>query len=125
MRVVHLKVVVITGSREWPNRAAIASALEGAEMLIVGDCPTGADAIALEIAKAWDVITVVLVADWKRFGNHAGPMRNKEMAAKAHLERASGMDVHCHAFPLPGSRGTPDCIRQLEAQGFAVTVYPP
>lgn len=41
------------------------------------------------------------------------------------LRNDSEMDVHCHAFTLPGSRGTPDCIRQLEAQGFTVTVHPP
>lgn len=124
-----MKTVVVTGSRTWTNRAAIASTLEGAELLIVGDCPTGADAIALEIAKEWDVITVVLVADWKRYGKtgptNAGHMRNGEIVTRAVLERASGMDVHCHAFPPPGSRGTPDCIRQLEAQGFAVTIHPP
>lgn len=119
-----MKTVVVTGSRSWPNRTAIASALEGAELLIVGDCPTGADAIALEIAKEWDVITVVLVADWKQYGKRAGMIRNGAIVARAVLERASGMDVHCHAFPLPGSRGTPDCIRQLEAQGFVVTVHP-
>lgn len=45
-----MKVAVVTGSRTWQNRAAIAYCLEGAELLIVGDCPTGADAIALEIA---------------------------------------------------------------------------
>lgn len=120
-----VKVVVVTGSREWTDRASIAAAIEGAELLIVGDCPTGADAIALEIAKEWDVIAEVLIANWKALGNRAGPVRNGAMVARAVLERTHGMDVYCHAFPLPGSRGTPDCIRQLEAHGFPVTIHPP
>lgn len=118
-----MKVAVVTGSRTWQNRAAIAYCLEGAELLIVGDCPTGADAIALEIAREWDIISVVLVADWKQYGKRAGPVRNGAIVARAVLERTHGMDVSCHAFPLPGSRGTPDCIRQLEAHGFVVTIH--
>lgn len=143
-----MRVVVITGSRKWTDRAAIERAMAGAELLIVGDCPTGADALALAIAFEWDIFPIVFAAskkraaelatlwkrtnqraairtpaaDWEVHGKHAGPMRNREIAATAHLERASGMDVVCYAFPLPDSVGTVDCMSQLRAAGFTVTL---
>lgn len=120
-----MKVVVLTGSRDWSDRAAIEHVLLGAELLIVGDCPTGADAIALELATAWDIIPVVLRADWDTHGRpKAAYLRNQAIADRAALERASGMDVCCYAFPLAGSRGTYDCKRRLEAHGFVVTMAP-
>lgn len=115
-----MRVVVITGSRDWTDRAAIEAALIGAELLIVGDCPTGADAIALEVAKAWDIIAAVHIAEWKRLGKRAGPVRNGAIVARAALERTHGMDVRCHGFPLPKSVGTLDCMAQLRAAGFEV-----
>jgi hypothetical protein len=125
-----VNVVVITGSRSWPDRAAIERALTGAELLIIGDCPTGADAIALAVAKEWDIIAAVFVADWKRYpvrnpdgsrnSENAGPRRNKEIADRAFLERQQGMDVKCYAFPIPGSIGTYDCKARLVAAGFEV-----
>lgn len=141
-------VVAITGSREWFDRAAIEAALAGAEMLIVGDCPTGADELALELAFEWDIWPMVMCAskkraallamswkamnrrgtiytcaDWEVHGKHAGPMRNRELATRAALEKQLGMDVRCHAFPLAKSVGTRDCISQLRAVGLQVDVH--
>jgi hypothetical protein len=118
-----VKVIALTGSREWTDRAAIEQALAGAELLLVGDCPTGADAIALQVAKEWDVIVRVFAADWDRLGKFAGPQRNEVLASHAAGERAYGMDVHCHAFPLGESRGTRDCIGRLLSKGLHVEVH--
>ena len=142
-----MKTVVITGSRSWPESepGPIADALRGAEALIVGDA-TGADAIALRLALEWDVIvnvyaasrkrfdelhemsarrpmTVVLAADWEVDFKKAGPKRNGVMVQRAVTEREDGMDVICHGFPLPGSTGTVDCIKQLHKARFDVRVF--
>jgi hypothetical protein len=61
-----MKTVVITGSRDWADRNAIAVVLRGADRLVVGDCRSGADAIALGIAFAWDIIPTVLAASDER-----------------------------------------------------------
>lgn len=123
--------------------ALIERALLGAELLIVGDAK-GGDKLALEIALAWDIIPAVYCADAKRFEQlqaqgiqcflstvtwqmdrvRAGPVRNAMMVRRAFEERAAGMDVCCSAFPGPKSVGTYDCMTQLKAAGFDVTVEP-
>jgi hypothetical protein len=143
-----MRTVVITGSRHWSDPEPIKVALQGADRLIVGDCPpdrgtqASADAIALSVALRWDIIPVVLaaspdraaflrkrgvhvelVSDWTRDGRRAGPLRNSAIATAAREALAMG-EVRCHAFPWSGSVGTVDCIRQLRAAGLAVEVHP-
>lgn len=115
-----MKVVCITGSRRWTDRAAIERVLAGAELLIVGDCPTGADRIATDIAREWDIIAAVYKADWETLGKYAGPNRNEAVAARAALERAYHMDVSAHAFLMADSKGTVDCLNRLRVHGFNV-----
>lgn len=142
-----MRTVVITGSRSWTDREAIQATLRGADSLIVGDCPPdprtrgSADAIALWTALRWDVVPqvfaasaaraallrskgvhVTLASDWERDGRRAGPLRNTAIARAASRARELGV-VECHAFPLPTSVGTFDCIQQLRAAGFTVDVH--
>lgn len=139
----------MTGARQWSSPLPIGAALLGADRLIVGDCPpdpvtrSSADALALLMALRWDIIPLVLaaspsraaflrqrgvhvelVSDWLRDGKRAGPLRNEAIAQAARDARTFG-EVLCHAFPLPGSIGTHDCIRRLRAKGFAVQVHLP
>lgn len=141
-----MRVVLVTGSRRWNQLEPVQEALAGAEKLIVGDA-TGADELALQTALAWDIIPVVFTAsdrradqlekefrgylqvircsDWdkKRDGDGAGPKRNGFMGTHAKIDRIHGFDVDCHAFPLEGSVGTWNCVRQLAEAGFAATVH--
>lgn len=96
----------------------------GADFVILGDA-TGADDIAYQIAKAWDILYSRHKANWSRYGKRlAGPIRNAAMVAEAKLMRSTGfVEVECHAFPLPGSTGTYDCIEQLEREGFRVWLH--
>jgi hypothetical protein len=112
--------ILVTGSRNWADRDAVWSALNKAAsvrsiILVHGDCPTGADAMA----KAWcrtqpDVLEEAHPADWERYGKAAGPKRNQKMVDL-------GADI-CLAFPLPDSRGTLDCMAKAEAAGIPVRV---
>ena len=137
-----MKIVVISGSRSWDDEEAVARALYGAELLIVGDA-NGADRIALLKALEWDIIPAVYCADadtygvyqrdkipsflspvtWQQDRRRAGPIRNAMMVRRAFEERLAGMDVRCHAFPGPKSVGTYNCKAQLEAAGFVVNCY--
>jgi hypothetical protein len=115
-----MRRVLVTGSRDWPNRDAVTFTLlneraRGDFILVHGDCPTGADRFAREHAKAYGIATEVYPADWARFGRAAGPKRNQEMVD-------SGIDV-CHAFPLGVSRGTRDCMRRVEHAGVPLIVH--
>lgn len=122
--------VIVTGSRNHPDRAFVWAALDaklagaGSLFLLIGDCPTGADAHALAWAKqrhgegkrvGWKEFP----ADWTRFGRAAGPIRNQAMID-------AGADL-CLAFPWPGARnaGTWDCARRAKAAGIRVEVCRP
>ena len=112
--------IIITGSRHWIDRDEIDYLLywacqEDEELVIVhGGCPTGADAIADEIARGMDIPVEVHPADWS-LGRRAGPLRNQRMVDL-------GADA-CHAFPLADSRGTWDCVRRAEAAGIPVVIH--
>lgn len=117
--------ILITGSRDWADRALIEQAIDQAcarlngqdlpVVLVHGGCPTGADLIAdgIAYAREWDVERHA--ARWKRDGgNRAGPVRNQRMAAL-------GADV-CLAFPRPGSRGTQSAIAAAQKHGILTYV---
>lgn len=117
--------ILVTGSRVWPDAEAVRDALNEAltaarargETLtvVVGDCPTGADAHALKWALRSGVRSEVHVADWRTHGRAAGPIRNRHMID-------SGIDV-VYAFPYGESRGTRGTMRLAEAEGIPVHNY--
>lgn len=125
--------ILVTGSRDWTDRAAIAEALrpwiEQAELdgqdalavgrslppapvLVHGGCPTGADALADGLFASWGLPREVHPADWSTHGKPAGPIRNAEMVAL-------GATVVL-AFPLGASRGTRNCMRLARKAGLFV-----
>jgi hypothetical protein len=115
--------ILVTGSRNWTDREAIAEALLAVRdnqaptrstvmELVHGDCPTGADNIADRWARTWGWKVEPHPADWNRYGRKAGPIRNQQMVDL-------GADV-CLAFPLSDSRGTYDCMTRAKAAGIPV-----
>jgi hypothetical protein len=108
--------ILITGSRDWIDADSIEHALELFRLPLVvvhGDCPTGADAIAKRWADATDGARQEShPADWS-LGKKAGPLRNQEMVDL-------GGYYACLAFPLGESRGTRDCMRRAEKAGIPV-----
>lgn len=100
--------VLVTGSRTWRDKQAIADALlecwhdalqDGAPGIVVvhGACPQGADAMAAAWCVEQGVPAEAHPADWGRLGRRAGPVRNAAMAGL-------GAAV-CLAFVRDGSRG--------------------
>ena len=112
--------ILITGSRTWEDREKIFQELFGTGVkgipgdytrtLVSGACPTGADALAEDVARrmGWDVERHP--ADWKTHGKSAGFQRNAEMVA-------AGADV-CVAFIRNGSKGATMTADLAEAAGI-------
>jgi hypothetical protein len=111
--------VLVTGSRDWENRAVINQALfcfdHRDPTLVVGDCPTGGDAIALNFAEDHQWPIERFEANWDTYHKAAGPRRNKEMVN-------SGADV-CLAFIKKGSKGAANCAMLAEKAGIQVIKF--
>lgn len=119
--------VIVTGSREWQDEAAVRTALtrswrEAGQPLVVihGACPTGADRIASEWAREHEYAGITeepWPAKWKLYGRRAGPQRNAEMVA-------AGAAL-CLAFPFGQSSGTRHAMRCARAAGIPVHDFDP
>lgn len=118
--------IIVTGGRAYHRPQTVDRILNALDptMLVVGDCPTGADYHAREWAKrqraAVGDIAVdlrVYVADWqgaRKAGNvkTAGPVRNGWMVAE-------NRDA-AFLLAFPGGSGTASCIRKAMAAGMPV-----
>ena len=116
--------LLVTGSRSWTDRKVIRDALaqwwnengrNPDAVLISGACPTGADAIAESLWRQNGLTVERHPADWNRYGNRAGPIRNRQMVH-------SNPDAVV-AFIVDGSRGATGCVNEARKLGLPVTVY--
>ncbi len=119
-----MSLMLVTGSRHYNDVAKVWQALfdmeqsEGRELvLIVGDCPTGADLWARRWCYFYQRPALVFEADWENRGRAAGPERNQAMVDER--------PVIASAFlvDFDPCRGTRDCGRRLKASGIPTTVY--
>ena len=89
---------------------------EGKDITIVtGACPTGADAIAVSIAKTSGWTIENHPAEWGRYGKGAGPIRNSEMVNL-------GADV-CLAFIKNNSKGATHTASLSKKAGIETRIY--
>ncbi len=110
--------ILITGSREFDDYEFMEKTLEPFEwectMVIHGAAP-GADALASRWAYEHRKDVQPYGAKWRRYRSAAGGRRNSLM-----------LDKHPNAvvigFPLPGSKGTWDCIHKAQASQHRVIV---
>ena len=99
--------ILVTGSRNWTDFSTIQNRLmeipgsayptTSDTTLVSGACPTGADAMAEQVAVHVGWIVERHPADWNKHGKKAGFLRNAEMVNL-------GADL-CLAFILDGSKG--------------------
>lgn len=80
------------------------------DLVIHGGC-RGADEAADRWARSEHIPVISVPADWKKYGNAAGPIRNRKM-----------LEVHCpdYVVALPGGKGTDGMIRLAEGAGVPV-----
>jgi len=108
--------LLVFGSRKWTDREVIASTLnaylEAGTVVVHGDCRSGADRIAKQICEDKGITMDPHPADWDRYGNAAGPIRNEEMAA-------SGIAL---ALGFGDGAGTRDMHKRCVAHGIPVVM---
>jgi len=105
--------ILVTGSRDWTDFAAIVEALrdwKSPGAVLVEGGARGADRLAATIWRAWGLTVEEHPADWDRHGKRAGYLRNQEMIA-------AGADV-CLAFILDNSPGATHCANAAETAGI-------
>lgn len=115
--------VLFTGSRTFTNDGVVIEMLEGLlrkagtpqRLTIVHGGATGLDSLAGVFAQHFGMCVEVHYADWQKHGKAAGPIRNQAMVDL-------GADLII-AYPLPGGRGTQDCIERGARAGIPTIVY--
>jgi len=132
-------VVIVTGWRDWPEelRPVVYRnltdqyILHGPFVLLHGACtPRGSDEMvgADRYADDWgslfhpDVDLRRRPANWDKWGNAAGPLRNAAMVREAR-SLAPVKNIHGLAFPGPTSRGTRNCVRLMEDADIHVETW--
>lgn len=122
--------ILVTGSRDWEDVNKIWHAIleqdpcaehgecneECPKITIVhGACPTGADAIANDVAGAWGVEIEAHPAEWDKYGKRAGFIRNSKMVEL-------GADI-CLAFIRNKSKGSTMTANTAERAGIPTVRY--
>ena len=111
--------LLVCGSRRYSDGDRIESVLE--EYYRPGTVPTvihggccGADSLAGAAARSLAFDVECFYADWGRYGNAAGPIRNRQMLdTKPDLVIAFGE-----------GKGTDGCVRMAEQRGIPVRREP-
>ena len=108
--------LAISGYRNFHDYLAFKNILDQyvIDEIIVGDA-TGADALARKYSlEELGKLATVHYADWDRYGNSAGPIRNGKI-----LDDNPDLVI---AFLHANSRGTKRMIEQAGSRGFQVIV---
>ncbi len=110
--------VVVCGDRKWLNISIIEKRLlelPSDTIIVQGECD-GADSLARNIAREIGLDVVGFYANWNKYGNPAGPIRNiKMLDTKPHLVIAFHDD-------LTKSRGTKHIVKEARKRGIKVEV---
>lgn len=107
--------VLVCGGRDYDNWRELHQELNhftGHTLpTIIQGGAKGADFLAKVYAKFYGLECVEFPADWKKYGNKAGPIRNQQMLDEAKPDLV---------IAFPGGTGTADMISRAKNQGFEV-----
>lgn len=109
-------VLCVCGGRDYQDKDKVFSTLDRVnakrriDVLVQGECPTGADLFAKQWAKERGVQHFGFLANWREFGKRAGPMRNQQM-----VDFGLG-----GVIAFAGGHGTADMVRRAKQAGVTV-----
>lgn len=107
--------VIIAGTRTFEDREKIFAVLDYLHSLygftaVISGLARGPDTIGKEWAEERGIPVECCAADWKKYGNAAGIIRNSQMANEA------GPSGRLVAFHDNVSTGTADMIRKMDGR---------
>ena len=111
--------LIVAGGRKFTDRALVISTLNlierrsGMKLIIVSGCANGADSFGEFWAKQYERKIIPFPANWDKYGNDAGHIRNMDMAMYAEALLAFWDGV---------STGTKDMINQAIDNNLYVKV---
>jgi len=112
--------VAFTGGRAWRDESSVRAVVDrldpASALVLVGDCPTGLDALVRRLASARQLNVRVYEADWRREGRSAGPKRNERMLRDRPSVLYAFLD---DTGPHPNA-GTLGCMRLAARLGVRV-----
>jgi YspA, cpYpsA-related SLOG family len=108
--------VLVCGGRNYSDRAALFAKLDEIDRdqhisLIISGCAKGADTLALDWSRKWDLPVTMYPADWKAHGRAAGPFRNQLMIDNGKPDLV---------LAFSGGTGTADMVRRARTAGVRV-----
>lgn len=116
-------VVIVTGSREWNDRAAMSHRLfryPPTTLFIYGGAP-GADSLAHLWARTNGYPTL-MEPYFSDLGKAGGSARNALLIDIGLTYMRHGYTVVVEAFPTASSRGTWDCVNKARNAGLQVEI---
>ena len=110
--------VLVCGGRSYYDVRRVYDVLDGLAGVdcIIDGSAAGADTIAASWAVELGRENLRFPADWKRFGNRAGPIRNKRMITEGKPDLV---------IAFPGGKGTANMIKQAKEHGIEVREIEP
>lgn len=112
--------ILVCGDRNWRDSSAIARELltyPAGSVVIHGDC-RGADRMAGVWAEQYGFSVERFPAEWQKYGNAAGPIRNQRM-----LDEGKPDVVLAFHSDIAKSKGTADMVRRARrVAGLVVRV---
>jgi hypothetical protein len=114
--------VLICGSRNWTDYRPIKNAVEALmekhkHVIVIDGMAKGADDLGYRAAADFKLGSIRFAADWNRYGNAAGPIRNKRM-----LKEGKPDLVLAFHSDLSKSKGTKHMVEIARKAGVEVIV---
>lgn len=125
--------IVICGDRHWSDWEAIRHVLDKMkaparmagmpihvdpmDTTIITGGATGADNLTNRLADIMGFQTHIENAEWSKYGNRAGPIRNRKM-----LDMKPDFVIAFHDN-IGDSKGTKDCVKEAFKRGIPVYIY--
>lgn len=109
--------VLICGDRNWSNLKIIEDfilTLPKDTEIIEGEC-RGADKKSRYVAEKHGYTVIPVPAEWSKYGNAAGPIRNQNM-----IDKYKPNLVIAFHNNLESSKGTKDMVKRAEKAGIPV-----